>query len=330
MKTTDFAAFLGKYLLSYLPGQRGMSDHTISSYETAFSQLISYCQEEHGLPVSKITIESLTPELIGGYLSWLEDKRKNSVSTRNQRLSAIKAFFRFVQRENPRYLSHCQQILQISGKKCPSAQLQYLSYDEVKQMLSKPDASSPKGFRDLVILCLLYDTGARVSELLDLTVGDVRLGKYAKVRLTGKGQKTREVPLSSKTADLLKTYIQQQQLSGVEHYAERLLQNPQGKPFTRAGITYILQKYAPDNYKKITPHILRHTKAMHLLQSGINIVYIRDILGHVDLKTTEIYARADTEMKRKALEQAYPTPVPETVSWQSNSKLMNWLKSLSQ
>ncbi len=298
MKTTDFAAFLGKYLLSYLPGQRGMSDHTISSYETAFSQLISYCQEEHGLPVSKITIESLTPELIGGYLSWLEDKRKNSVSTRNQRLSAIKAFFRFVQRENPRYLSHCQQILQISGKKCPSAQLQYLSYDEVKQMLSKPDASSPKGFRDLVILCLLYDTGARVSELLDLTVGDVRLGKYAKVRLTGKGQKTREVPLSSKTADLLKTYI--------------------------------LQKYAPDNYKKITPHILRHTKAMHLLQSGINIVYIRDILGHVDLKTTEIYARADTEMKRKALEQAYPTPVPETVSWQSNSKLMNWLKSLSQ
>lgn len=105
--------------------------------------------------------------------------------------------------------------------------------------------------------------------------------------------------------------------------------NSQGKSFTRAGITYILQKYAPDGHKKITPHILRHTKAMHLLQSGVNIVYIRDILGHVDIKTTETYARADTEMKRKALEQAYPTPVPKQGTWQSDSKLMDWLKSLS-
>lgn len=329
MKTTDFASLLSKYLLSYLPCQRGASDNTLASYEAAFSRLLLYCEEECKLPVHKITIEALSPDLIEGYLNWLCEKQNNSASTRNQRLSAIKAFFKFVCRENPRYICNCERILQIPMKKCPTPVLHYLSYEEIKEMLEKPDSSTPKGFRDLLILCLLYDTGARVSELVDLTVGDIRFGKYASIRLTGKGNKSREVPLSTKTASLLKIHFQKQNLSGPEKHTQRLFLNPQGRPFTRTGITYILQKYAPAGHEKITPHILRHTKAMHLLQSGINIVYIRDILGHVDVKTTEIYARADTEMKRKALEQAYPTPVPETGAWKSDSKLMDWLKSLS-
>lgn len=329
MRTTDFASLLSKYLLSYLPCQRGVSDNTLASYEAAFSRLLVYCEEECGLPVHKITIDALSSDLIEGYLNWLCVEQKNSASTRNQRLSAIKAFFKFVRRENPRYIYNCEQILQIPTKKCPAPVLQYLSYEEIKEMLEGPDPSTEKGFRDLLIICLLYDTGARVSELLDITVGDIRLGKYARIQLTGKGNKSREVPLSTKTADLLKIHIEKQNLSSPEKRAEKLFLNPQGRPFTRAGITYILQKYAPASYEKITPHILRHTKAMHLLQSGVNIVYIRDILGHVDIKTTEIYARADTEMKRKALEQAYPTPVPEAGAWQSDSKLMDWLKSLS-
>ena len=137
------------------------------------------------------------------------------------------------------------------------------------------------------------------------------------------------MPLSTKTANLLNIFIQRQNLTDPEKHSHYLFLNSQGQLFTRAGITYILQKYAPVGCEKITPHILRHTKAMHLLQSGVNIVYIRDILGHVDIKTTEIYARADTEMKRKALEQAYPTPVPEVCTWRSDNKLMDWLKSLS-
>ena len=329
MRTTDFASLLSKYLLSYLPCQRGVSDNTLASYEAAFSRLLQYCEEERGLPVRKITVETLSPDLIEGYLNWLCEKQKNSASTRNQRLSAIKAFFKFTRRENPRYIYACERILQIPTKKCPTPVLQYLSYEEIKEMLEKPNPCTEKGFRDLLILCLLYDTGARVSELLDLTVGDIHFGRYVRVQLTGKGNKSREVPLSAKTADLLKNYIQRQNLSSPEKRTQQLILNSQGKSFTRAGITYILQKYAPDGHKKITPHILRHTKAMHLLQSGVNIVYIRDILGHVDIKTTETYARADTEMKRKALEQAYPTPVPKQGTWQSDSKLMDWLKSLS-
>lgn len=330
MKSVTFSGLLSKYLLSYLPIQRGLSDNTLASYEMAFTQLIAYCADELGLPVQKITIEILTPDLIEGFLNWLCETRKNSASTRNQRLSAIKAFFKFVRRENPRYLHHCEQILQIPLKKTPTPALQYLTYEEVKEMLAKPDASTEKGFRDLLILYLLYDTGARVSELLNLTVGDIRLGKYASVKLTGKGNKTRVVPIMTQTANLVETYIHANKLSSPEMSSSRLLLNVQERPFTRAGITYILQKYAPAGHAKITPHILRHTKAMHLLQSGVNIVYIRDILGHVDVKTTEIYARADTEMKRQALEQAYPTPVSEVGTWKSNSKLMDWLKSLSQ
>ena len=207
MRTTDFASLLSKYLLSYLPCQRGVSDNTLASYEAAFSRLLQYCEEERGLPVRKITVETLSPDLIEGYLNWLCEKQKNSASTRNQRLSAIKAFFKFTRRENPRYIYACERILQIPTKKCPTPVLQYLSYEEIKEMLEKPNPCTEKGFRDLLILCLLYDTGARVSELLDLTVGDIHFGRYARVQLTGKGNKSREVPLSAKTADLLKSYI---------------------------------------------------------------------------------------------------------------------------
>lgn len=330
MKPTNFAMLLSKYLLSYLPAQRGLQDNTIASYEASFTRLITYCTEEKGIPLQKITIEKLTSDFIMEYLNWLETERGNSPSTRNQRLSAIKAFFCFVQKECPRYILNCQQIAQIPGKKCCSQPLSYLSHDEVKEMLAKPAQSSDKGFRDLVIMSLLYDSGARVSELINLSVRDIRLGKYASVKLTGKGNKTREVPLSNGTANWVKAYIVRNHLSEIAQQPEYLFQNTHGSPFTRAGITYILQKYAPANHKKITPHVLRHTKAMHLLQSGVNIYYIRNILGHVDIKTTEIYARADTEMKRKALEKAYPVPVPELEPWQNNRNLMDWLRMLSK
>ena len=223
MRTTDFASLLSKYLLSYLPCQRGVSDNTLASYEAAFSRLLQYCEEERGLPVRKITVETLSPDLIEGYLNWLCEKQKNSASTRNQRLSAIKAFFKFTRRENPRYIYTCERILQIPTKKCPTPVLQYLSYEEIKEMLEKPNPCTEKGFRDLLILCLLYDTGARVSELLDLTVGDIHFGRYARVQLTGKGKKSREVPLSAKTADLLKSYIQRQNLSSPEKRTQQLI-----------------------------------------------------------------------------------------------------------
>jgi integrase/recombinase XerD len=330
MKPTNLARHLTNYLTAYLPGRRGMSSNTIKSYRDTFCLLLTYSETVHRLPAEKLTIERIDKKFIEGFLDWLENERGNSISTRNQRLAAIHAFFKYLQYETPDFLLLSQQNMFIPTKKCTKPELCYLSCGEVKEMLSKPDRRTMKGRRDLLILSLLYDTGARVSELIDLTAGDVRLDDLPSVSLTGKGNKTRRVPLMSNTALILKQYLEENKLGLPSKKTQPIFMNVKNSKFTRVGITYILQKYAPAGHEKITPHIIRHTKAMHLLQAGVNIVYIRDILGHADVSTTEIYARADTEMKRVALEKAY---IPQTQNrealWQANPQLMDWLKSLA-
>lgn len=181
------------------------------------------------------------------------------------------------------------------------------------------------------MLSLLYDTGARVQEIADLIVSDVRLEIPATVTLTGKGNKTRIVPLMTPTAKLIQQYISEMRLSDAAHRQYPLFTNRSGEKLTRAGITYVLKKYADQARiphpewipSMISPHCLRHSNAMHLLQSGVNLVYIRDLLGHVSITTTEVYARADSEMKRKALEGAYANVTPsEMPVWQQNTNLL--------
>lgn len=328
MKPTDFAKCVSEYFSVYLPGQRGLSANTIRSYRDTFCLLLEFCRTEKNIKIEKLSLAQLNKELIEDYLSWLEKIRECSASTRNQRLSAIHAFCRYLMSESPEMLLSCQQMLSIKLKKCPKPQIRFLSADEVGAILSKPDCSEKYGRRDLTILCLLYDTGARVSELINVRIKDVRFDDFPVVKLTGKGQKTRSVPLMSKTAEHLKNYIIENRLDSHETADRYLFTNHQNRQLTRAGITYILQKYSGGS--KITPHILRHTKAMHLLQAGVNIVYIRDILGHVDISTTETYVRADTEMKREALEKVYQDLAPNAVSlWNNDANLMDWLHSLS-
>ena len=329
MKPTNFARHLTNYLTAYLPGRRGMSVNTIKSYRDTFCLLLAYGETVQHIPAEKLTIEKIDKKFIEGFLAWLESERGNSIATRNQRLAAVHAFFKYLQYEAPDYLLLSQQNMSIPSKKCPKPKLCHLSGKEVAEMLSKPDQQTARGRRDLLILSLLYDTGARVSELIDLTVGNVRLDDYPLVTLTGKGNKTRRIPLMVNTAALLRHYFTENKLGLPSQNAQPVFVNAQNNKLTRTGITYILQKYAPAGREKITPHIMRHTKAMHLLQAGVNVVYIRDILGHADVSTTEIYARADTEMKRTALEKAYvPQAENPGSSWHSNAELMDWLKSL--
>lgn len=328
MKPTDFAKHVSEYFSVYLPGQRGLSANTIRSYRDTFCLLLEFCQTEKNIKIEKFSLSQFSKELVEDYLTWLENERKCSASTRNQRLSAIHAFCRYLISESPEMLLSCQRVLSIKLKRCAKPQIRFLSAEEISEILSKPDSSDRYGRRDLTILCLLYDTGARVSELINIRVKDVRFDDFPVVKLTGKGQKTRAVPLMSKTAEHLKNYILENKLVLPEKADNYLFTNHQNHQLTRAGITYILQKYSAKD--KITPHILRHTKAMHLLQAGINIVYIRDILGHVDISTTETYVRADTEMKREALEKVYKDLTPNAVSlWNNDSNLMDWLHSLS-
>ena len=215
----------------------------------------------------------------------------------------------------------------------------YLTGDEMRILLAQPDIQTAKGRRDLVLLATLYDTAARVQELIDLKEKDIRLTKPLTMTLHGKGNKTRQIPISGKTAALLDGYLRSKRSdTGFSPGDRNIFFNQKNQPLTRWGVSYIINKYV-DSAKKdpgftvpfpITPHVFRHTKSVHLLQSGVNLIYIRDFLGHVDCATTEIYAKVDTEMKRKAIEAAYEDVLPheELPSWTDDKNLMGFLNSL--
>jgi integrase/recombinase XerD len=339
MKPTDFAYHLTTYLSKYLPGKTGTSHNTICSYRDTFSLLLRFCSEEKAMAVEKITLETLQKSLIDEFMTWLEIGRGCSISTRNQRLAAIHAFFRYVQLEEPGCLFLCQQILAIPKKRSASKSIHYLKLEAIKAILKVPDTTRFMGRRDIVLLSLMYDTGARVQEIADLTVAEVRLDPPSTIKLTGKGNKSRLVPLMTPTAKLLDQYMSEHDFKSVACGSYPLFQNRSRGKLTRAGIAYILDKYVEEARrahpelipKVVSPHSFRHSKAMHLLQSGVNLVYIRDLLGHVSIKTTEVYARVDGKMKRMALEKAYQATSPaELPIWQRNQDLLKWLKDLGR
>lgn len=338
MKEYDFPKYLSYYLSKYLPGQKNASKNTITSYCDTFKFFLTFCEEKKKIKLEKVCICDISKELIVEYLEWLEVKRKCSISTRNQRLAVIHSFFRYVQKESPENLSEIQKILSIPVKKHPKVIISYLTGHETQILLAQPDSSSYEGYRDMVLLSVLYDTGARVQELVDLKVKDVRITNPAVVTLHGKGSKIRIVPIMGKTADLLKIYLDKKKYnSGIAKGDNYLFVNRKQQQLTRWGISYILDKYVEMSMCNpefqvgfpVTPHVLRHAKAMHLLQAGVNLIYIRDFLGHVDCSTTEIYARADSEMKRKAIENAYVDLVPDKIPrWEEDGELMQWLSHL--
>lgn len=338
MKPTDFARLLTRYLGQYLPGQRNLSPHTIQSYRDTFTLLLRYGREQWGWAPDALTLQTLDRPCLEGFLDWLEQTRHCSIATRNQRLAALHAFFRYVAFEAPEHFAASQRILGIPFKRTAAPQVGYLTPTALKRLLAQPDGATRDGRRDAALLALLYDTAARVQELVNLVVRDCRLTAPAVVTLTGKGRKSRQVPLMAPTVDLLASYVAQWRLDAPVHQDHPLFFNRQRHPLTRAGVAYILAKYAalaraqdPEGLPpRITPHVLRHTKAMHLVQAHVNLIYIRDLLGHADVATTEIYARADAEIKRQALTQAYGSvPTDDRASrWEDDADLMQWLRRL--
>ncbi|MBW1677745.1 MAG: site-specific integrase [Deltaproteobacteria bacterium] len=336
MKPTDLSICLTNFLSKYLPSQRNTSANTIKAYRDAFTLLLRFCRDIKGMSIERIYIEDITPSLVVEFLEYLEQQRLCIPRTRNQRLAAIRSFFRYLQTEKPEMLTHCQRILSIPSKRHKTTPVKYLSVDETKTLLSQPDTNTGPGQRDTMILSLLYDTAARVQELIDLTAGCVRLDEPAQIRITGKGRKVRIVPLMEETAESLKSYMHAHGLDQPEQTNTPLFSNRQGKKFTRSGIQYILSKYVSQTQiarrqtnKSLSPHTLRHTKAMHMMQLGIPPAYIRDFLGHSDTKTTRVYAKANIEMRRRALEKASvlvsPPCLPE---WKKDKDLLEWLRSL--
>lgn len=338
MENTDFARLLTTYLSKYLPGQRNVSENTIKSYRDTFRLFLIFCRDKENLIPSKLSMRVITDSLICSFLEWIEKERSCGITTRNQRLAGIHAFIRFAQTESPENLLMYQRILHIPAKKGAHKPMNYLLPEALCAVLSETDIYTRTGRRDLMLLTLLYDSGARVQEIIDLRVRDVRIENPATVTLFGKGRKVRCIPLMTKTKSMFESYLKEQSLwQQPEKLDSPLFFNNRNEKLTRAGISYIIDKYVksakshtntlfPD---KISPHVFRHSKAMHMLQANINLIYIRDFLGHVNVTTTEIYAKADATAKRKALEKAYISITDkELPEWAEDKGLMNWLQSL--
>ena len=336
MKPTDLSIHLTSFLTHYLAGQRNLSPNTIKAYRDVFTLLLRYCRDVRKIAPVKLGLEHIDVSLVEGFLAHLETERKCSRPTQNHRLAAIHAFFRYVQAEEPAHIFQCQKILTIPLRRHSHPAVSYLTKEELAEILAQPDLRSAQGRRDAVLLSILYDTGARVQELIDLSVGDVRLDPPAQLRLMGKGRKMRLVPLMDSTIQLLRDHMQERRLDRPEQFSSPLFQNARHQRLSRSGVRYILKKYVnrardqhPTFCRSVSPHTLRHTKGMHLLQSGICLEMIADFLGHVDVKTTQIYARANLEMKRNAIEKLTdPSPVRALPSWQQNKDILEWLRSL--
>ena len=331
----NFADYIYSYFMKYLPLQRGLSNNTASSYSCSLMLFFQYCKNERGIPYEKLTLEKIDKHQIENFLLWLEAKRNNCAASRNQRLSALKSIFQYIQSESVVYASLCRDIMSIREKKSPIVPPKYLSIEEMETLFSAPDIKTKHGRRNLVLLLLLYDSAARAGEIIELKLGDISFGKTPTIRLLGKGNKTRTVPITSKTADVLNGYVKENDIHKVD---QLVFENRSHNKLTTTGISYILKKYIdvgrqlrPDMFcMPASPHLLRSTKASHLIQSGVNIYYIRDFLGHSSVTTTERYARNNPEVVRNAIKKASNDLLGDTVHYDKNEKsaLLEFLRKL--
>ena len=328
--------YFQEYLTNYLSIQRNFSKHTISSYKYTFNEFLKFCVNSKNMGINNISLDTFNKDIIIEFLDYIEIEKKNAIATRNNRLKNIKAFLKYIYPNESDRILQFQNIFDIPLKKDIEKPMEYITVDVLELLLKQPDLSTAIGRRDLTILATLYDTGARVSELINLKVRDVKFdGSSTTIKLFGKGSKIRIVPIVSNTSKLLKQYLKEHNL--VNKHDNYIFMNKYYNTLTKAGIKYIIEKYrimaekeSPLVPKNIFPHMFRHSKAMHLLEAGVNYIYIRDFLGHSNIKTTEIYARISVEQKRKALNQVYNENIPATEEnlWNKDDNLLEYLMKL--
>jgi integrase/recombinase XerD len=280
-------------------------------------------------------VENLGPQDVLDFLHYLEVERRNGAATRNVRLAAIHAFFRFCAAEQPDRIEHCQRILAVPFKRARSRPVEYLEFAEIQAVLAAIDRSTTKGRRDYALLASMFNTGARVQEIVTLRVADLRVDPPPHLRLFGKGRKERICPLWSQTADVLCGLLAERSQPRAD---QPLFMNHRGGSLTRFGVRHILSKYCTRAReamptlatKRLRPHSVRHSTAVHLLRSGVDIVTISQWLGHASVTTTNRYATVDLEMKRKAIEQARPADFGTSgpALWRTDASILKWLEAL--
>jgi site-specific recombinase XerD len=328
-------ALVESFFTEYLPRQRGASVHTIRAYRDALKLLFEFVAQRLGRSVASLELNDLDAETIGDFLNHIEATRSNSAVTRNCRRAAIRSFFKHLVRND---LAHSQQytrVLAIPSKKARQRPATYLEADDVRAILGNPDRRTADGWRDYTLLLFLYNCGARVSEVADVRWDDLQLTPPRQVRLRGKGKKERLLPLWRETANALHRL---RGMSGTRDQ-QHAFANRHGQPLTRDGIAYILRKHAsavaqerpPLARKRITPHVLRHSCAVALLQSGTDVTVIRDYLGHASVATTGRYITTNLQMKREAMQAFWKRAGIEpshTKPWKPKPDLLAFLQSL--
>jgi site-specific recombinase XerD len=333
-RSPSLASALHAFLTDYLPRQRAMSVDTLHSYRDSLKLFLQFAAGKRSDP-SQLTLEQLTSERVTAFLQHLEAVRHNKASTRNVRLSALHSFFRYVGAHYPEHLATAQQILSVPFKRTTLREVQHLELSEIQSILRGIDRSPRHGHRDFVLLSFMFNTGARVSEVVGLQACDLSLGASASVRLRGKGRKERTCPLWPETARALRTHLEQCQIG--LHEPRSVFLNHRGQPLTRFGVRLILQKHVRKaamsltslKHKRLHPHSVRHSTAVHLLRSGVDLSTIANWLGHASINTTNKYLTLDLETKRQALAKAKPiTSRRRSASWRSDRNLIKWLESL--
>jgi len=331
------ARCLGQFFTEYLPAVRGMSPHTQKSYRDSLVLLLRFLCSRSSLHPTKLDLEHLTPEAVVAFLDHLEEDRHNCVPTRNVRLAAVHAFFSYVGSRYPEKSQQIHPVLAIPVKRsAPRTSIDYLEDAELEALFASIDRSTPKGRRDHTLFALMFNTGARVQEVLDLRPCDLQLTRPFQVRLVGKGKKTRTCPLWSQTAGLLKGLLAERALEPQSQ--DRLFINCRGEPMSRFGVRHILSRYieaarrsSPSlSQKKLHPHSLRHSTAMSLLRSGVDLYSISQWLGHASINTTGKYTNLDLEMKRRVLSRTKPKGAQSysQTKWRRDPNILEWLELL--
>ena len=327
----DIPELLQSFFSNRLIAQRQASPHTIASYRDTFRLLLQFAHQKLGKPASRITLEDLNAPFIGAFLDSLEHDHGNAVRTRNLRMTVIRSFFRYTALESPQHAGLVQRVLAIPSKRHERRLVGFLSRPEIEALLSMPDRNIWRGRRDHALLLMAAQTGLRVSEITALRQQDVVLGRGAHVHCVGKGRKERCTPLAKSTAAVLAEWIREQGPAS----GQILFPNAQGGRLSSDAVQYLVSRYAAAaeqkcptlKAKRVTPHVLRHSAAMELLQGGVDRSAIALWLGHESVETTQIYLDADLALKEQALKKASPLEVTE-LRFRPDDRLLTFLKSL--
>jgi integrase/recombinase XerD len=337
---TDLGRELVRFFEEFLPGQRGLSPNTVRSYRDAMLLLLQFAAADAKRPVDRLQVSDLSAERVAAFLNHLQSERSNGIATRNARLGAIHVFARFLAARMPEALGTLQRVIAVPYKRgAREVPIEYLERAEIEAVLQSIDRSNALGRRDYALFALMFNTGARVQEALDVRRRDVRLDAPPQIRLHGKGNRVRLCPIWPVTAKLLRAFIDELPASDGDPADALLFTNARGRPLTRFGVRYLLRRYVAAaakaepslRDKSIHPHSLRHSTAIALLKSGVDFATISQWLGHAGLNTTMRYARADVDLKRQAIAQVFPDALapPRGGRFQPDGRdLVGWLRKM--